>query len=52
MHGDMNECLHCGHDTCYTTSTVSGRSQFHLRYDGEETDNGGMYEGLIHKEHK
>ncbi|MEG0551721.1 MAG: hypothetical protein RR554_11175 [Vagococcus sp.] len=52
MHRDMKECPHCGHDTYYITSTVSSRSQFHARYDGEDTENGEMYEGLIHENHK
>lgn len=52
MHGEMKECPHCGHDTYYIVSTVSGRSHFHARYDGKDTDNGGMYEGLTHKDHK
>lgn len=52
MHGDMKECPHCGHDTYYTTFRVSGTGNHFVRFDGKDTSNSEMYDGIFHHTHK
>ena len=43
---DLICCPFCGNDEFYTKSVVTGSSYFNERFDGEETNNESMYEGL------
>ena len=45
----ISECPKCGHDKFYTKSYASGIIRYIERFDGEEANNGDMYEGLSHK---
>ena len=43
---ELEECPFCGHDTFYTVQYVYGSLHYRERFDGEESENGEMYDGL------
>ena len=40
----FQKCPYCGCGEFYTNEYVSGRTRYYRRFDGDETDNGSMYE--------
>ena len=43
----VDRCPRCGSDEgYYTKDYLYGRSSFNYNYDGTESDNSGMYDGL------
>ncbi|UDM72636.1 hypothetical protein [Vagococcus fluvialis] len=52
MNGETKECPHCGDEMYYKKFSYSGRGMYFYRFDGEEAENGGMYEGAKHSEGK
>ena len=52
MNTDMKECPKCGCEMLYIKFTFSGKGMYFHRFDGEETENGSMYEGAQHTEGK
>lgn len=49
---ELTKCPFCGSEEYYTTSYCFGRVDYYQRFDGGETDNGGMYAGLSERERK
>lgn len=43
---NMTECPYCGHDEYYINYRYSGTGICRCRFDGEEAENGGMYDSL------
>ena len=41
---ELEECPFCGHDTFYTVQYVYGSLHYRERFDGEESENGEMYD--------
>ena len=41
---DLTECPFCGGTQFYTKGRITGKSIYFERFDGEEADNGEMYE--------
>lgn len=41
----FQRCPYCGCEEFYTDESISGRTRYYRRYDGDEADNGSMYEG-------
>ena len=46
---EFDECPYCGCDTFYTKEYYSGHCYIYERFDGQETDNGSIYELAKHK---
>lgn len=47
---DLTKCPFCGCEVFYTMQKPIGMVQYRMRFDGEETDNEQMYDGLHFKE--
>lgn len=45
----MNKCPYCGCEEYYTKQYASGPINYQFRFDGEEAENGAMYETLSFK---
>ena len=43
-------CPYCGSEEYYTVQNASGKVFYRERFDGEEAENGAMYEGLRYKQ--
>ncbi len=43
---DIKECPYCGNDEFYYKQHMVGDGLMFCRYDGKETENGDMHEGL------
>lgn len=41
----FQKCPYCGCEEFYINEYISGRMRYYLRFDGNEADNGAMYEG-------
>lgn len=46
---DLEQCPFCGSDEYFTTEYVYGTLYYNERFDGEETHNGELYDGLNSK---
>ena len=44
-----SECPYCGSEEFYTKQKVSGKVTYIQRFDGEDADNGEMYDMIRHK---
>lgn len=43
----FQRCPYCGCEEFYTDEYISGRTRYYQRFDGDEADNGSMYEGTV-----
>jgi len=48
----INCCPYCGSDEFYRKLTFSGRSECNYRFDGDETDNSSIHDGVNYHEQK
>ncbi len=46
---ELTECPHCGSETFYYKSRVSGIVATHVNFDGSEVDNSGMHDGMSYE---
>ena len=44
---DLEACPFCGCDEFYEKQQARGTINYRMRFDGKETDNSAMYDGLI-----
>lgn len=47
---ELKKCPFCGHDEFYIKIYVQGISCYNVRFDGYETHNEEIYDGLSYKE--
>ena len=47
---NMKECPYCGCEEFFVLQSYSGTCECRFRYDGEEAENGDMYEFATHKD--
>ena len=47
---ELSECPHCGHNEWYRKQRVKGEIIFRERFDGKETENFEMYDGISHRD--
>lgn len=45
---DLKECPYCGGEEFYILQSYSGTCYYRVRFDGEEADNGDMYDSATH----
>ena len=48
----MNRCKFCGNTTYYRIVKYSGRGLVHYNFDGSDTDNDHMHDGVNYSENK
>lgn len=49
---ELTECPFCGSDEYYTSTYMFGIVDCRVRFDGEEAENGNMYESLSERRRK
>lgn len=50
MKAPIKKCPHCGSDEGYFTKMYAyGSVNYHIKFNGDESENRDMYEGLGHK---
>lgn len=42
----LNKCPYCGSEEFYINQSVSGKVEYHYRFDGEVAENGELHEPL------
>jgi len=43
---DLKCCPHCGHDEFFNKQTLTGKTEYYGRYDGEQVENGHVYDDI------